>query len=82
MTHDELIDCITKSRDYTSKQEPNVCMKEELNALLAAVRLHKPELIEGGKESIFICLTCCNPAWFWKTPYPCLTIQAIEKELE
>ena len=72
MTHDELIDCITKSRDYTSKQEPNVCMKEELNALLAAVRLHKPVIHALPDE------TC----WACQDLYPCPTIQAIEKELK
>ena len=71
MTYDELIDCITKSRDYTSKQEPNVCMKEEINALLAAVRLHKPVINALPDE------TC----WACQDLYPCPTIQAIEKEL-
>ena len=50
------------------------------NALRAVVELHKPELIESGEDSIFVCSTC-NPEWFWENPYPCPTIQAIEKEL-
>ena len=81
MTHDELLLNINRDIDYTSLQDGNVNMAREIKALRAVVELHKPELIESGKESIFICSTC-NPEWFWENPYPCETIQAIEKELK
>ena len=72
MTHDELLAKI---------DEVEIAWQiDGMNALRAVVELHKPELIESGKESIVICPTC-NPEWFWENPYPCPTIQAIEKEL-
>ena len=79
MTYEELVDCITKSRDYTSKQEPDVCMKEELNALLAVVELHKPKnyIIKGFEVTESWCTGDSESL----SPYPCATIQAIEKEL-
>jgi hypothetical protein len=73
MTHEELLDCVTKSRDYTDIQEPNVRMVEELNALRAVVELHKPT--EYGD-----CSHCFGLHSMGET-YPCPTIQAIEKEL-
>jgi len=72
MTHDELL-AICDNYSFKNSAEP-------VKALRAVVELHKPELIESGKESIFVCSTC-NPEWFWENPYPCPTIQAIEKEL-
>jgi len=77
MTHDELLDRIAQEglKPYGNVMNTNLVL-----ALRAVVELHKPELIESGKESIFICSTC-NPEWFWEYPYPCFTIQAIEKEL-
>lgn len=71
MTHDELL---AKIDSFTC------CSGAHEVALRAVVELHKPELIESGKDSIFVCSTC-NPEWFWENPYPCATIQAIEKEL-
>jgi rubrerythrin len=71
--HDELLAELTDTEQ--------VYARETLYAALrAVVELHKPELIESGEESIFVCSTC-NPEWFWENPYPCPTIQAIEKEL-
>ena len=75
MTHDELLSHID---DLAVHDSGYGAISE---ALRAVVELHKPELIESGKESIFVCSTC-NPEWFWENPYPCPTIQAIEKELE
>ena len=77
MNHDELLDRIAQEglKPYGNVMNTNLVL-----ALRAVVELHKPELIESGKESIFICETC-NPEWFWENPYPCPTIQAIEKEL-
>jgi len=72
MTHDELL-AICDNYSFKDFAEP-------VKVLRAVVELHKPELIESGKESIFVCSTC-NPEWFWENPYPCPTIQAIEKEL-
>ena len=74
MTHDELLAIIDERISYLGNTD-NVYI-----ALRAVVELHKPELIESGKDSIFVCSTC-NPEWFWENPYPCPTIQAIEKEL-
>jgi len=71
MTHEELLDCVTKSRDYTDIQEPNVRMVEELNALRAVVELHYPIIHALPDET---CRAC-------QDLYPCPTIQAIEKEL-
>ena len=79
MTHDELLAEIDSADEY------NYFGGKQLNsafgsALRAVVELHKPELVESGKDSIFVCSTC-NPEWFWENPYPCPTIQAIEKAL-
>ena len=74
MSHDELLADINEAIQYEED-------KQVWKALRAVMELHRPELIESGKESIFVCSTC-NPEWFWENPYPCPTIQAIEKELE
>ena len=75
MTHDELLEKINHNLD-------NVVWLYNLGeALRVVVELHKPELIESGEDSIFVCSTC-NPEWFWENPYPCPTIQAIEGALK
>ena len=81
MTHEELLAKINKNALISARLFGWVVNEKESNALRTVVELHKPELIESGKESIFICSTC-NPEWFWENPYPCETIQAIEKELK
>ena len=82
MTHDELlVEIDIQLRHLPSYFNAGDKTIAGMKALRAVVELHKPELIESGKESIFVCSTC-NPEWFWENPYPCPTIQAIEKELE
>ena len=80
MTHDELLAKIALHWIYADDPE-FYGIGGYRKALRAVVELHKPELIESGKDSIFVCSTC-NPQWFWENPYPCATIQAIERELE
>jgi len=75
MTHDELLEAIDAGVTNLPQD-----FQRYRGVIRAVVELHKPELIENGKESIFVCSTC-NPEWFWENPYPCPTIQAIEKEL-
>ena len=70
MTHDELIAYLNKEIDqaaWTTEYYPF----KPLQALRAVVELHQPccDLEE-------LCIEC-NP----NVPYPCPTIQAIEKEL-
>ena len=79
MTHDELLEKVYLYCMYANDPE-FYGLSGYRKVLLAAVELHKPELIESGEDSIFVCSTC-NPEWFWEYPYPCPTIQAIEKEL-
>lgn len=71
MTHDELLDCITKAQNYTDKQEPNVRMTWELNALRAVVQLHKPVMVVQYEK----CEQCLEH-------YPCTTIEAIMEQLK
>ena len=75
MTHDELLAEIDERTSYLGNTDGIYF------ALRAVVELHKPELIESGEDSIFVCSTC-NPEWFWENPYPCATIQAIEGALK
>ena len=75
MTHDELLEEITayERRTCNSAQDDSTCVSLHplAKALRAVVELHKPccDLEE-------LCIEC-NP----NVPYPCPTIQAIEKEL-
>lgn len=71
MTHDELLKFVKfrlecAESKYLQEEAPAV------NALLAVVELHKPD-DEGD------CIPC-RPDLAYRS-YPCLTIQAIEKEL-
>jgi len=70
MEHDEL-------RDYIDKFDAAGMVKEPaIQALRAVVELHKPmeENCECDREHVPTCEECVDD-------YPCLTIQAIEKEL-
>jgi len=69
VNHDELLARIAK---LSITPETNVVPSELATALMAVVELHKPccDLEELCNE--------CNP----NVPYPCPTIQAIEKELK
>jgi hypothetical protein len=76
MTHDELLMRLWEKRNA-------LCDNLDIHfALSAVVELHSMEewgpMEEWGKDepfSIYICSKC-------KVPYPCPTIQAIEKELK
>jgi hypothetical protein len=72
MTHDELLAKIKKEiQSYDGHNE--VC--KEWLALRAVVELHKPKPLDERGD---VCLACCPDLL---TPYPCPTIQAVEKEL-
>jgi hypothetical protein len=66
MTHDELLATINNESAW---------FPDFINALLAVVELHKPVNTEVGIE----CAAEEDGEYFH--PYPCPTIQAIEKEL-
>ncbi len=70
MTHDELKDKI-EDIEYWQEQYAG---KTFIKALRAVVELHKPFDSQRGMA----CLECSNQQ---DMPYPCPTIQAIEKEL-
>jgi len=71
MTHDELLAKIDIWKFQTKGYDDAYEVHGVLNALRAVVELHKPccDLEELCNE--------CNP----NVPYPCPTIEAIEKEL-
>ena len=73
MTHDELLAEID-SYAYVFKPK---------TALRAVVELHKPSEIADAFGDIG-CVECDYDADYkiWNQPYPCPTIQAIEKELK
>jgi hypothetical protein len=68
MTHDELIIEINRRLDVALYNGD----AQSIHALRAVVELHKP--FEIDREGNYNCQEC-----EWQ--YPCLTIQAIEKEL-
>ena len=72
MTHDELRDYIDKFDAAGMVNEPAV------NALRAVVELHKP--YEHEVVSYVFCMGCTIDLDL-APPYPCETIEAIEKEL-
>ena len=88
MTHDELLAKIEKinlvSCDQTidSPKKIIICGEcfvcQALYALRAVVELHKPVTDMNGYSA---CEECSRIAYY-NVPYPCLTNQAIEKELE
>ena len=77
MTHDELlakVDLITG----LAEEQMGITGLNIHKALRAVVELHKPkssEYFEGD-----VCETCSWDLDYY-TPYPCPTIQAVEKEL-
>ena len=72
MTHDELIDYIDDSTNGLKHEHLFEKLLANTKALSAVVELHKP--FEIDREGNYNCQEC-----EWQ--YPCLTIQAIEKEL-
>ena len=85
MTHDELLEELNKySKDIASGQvwTTDVFIK----SLRAVVELHKPWSMETGPEGdseteTVIGCSCIPELPAFLNPYPCATIQAIEKEL-
>jgi Fe2+ or Zn2+ uptake regulation protein len=73
MTHDELL---ADLQDV----EPIYARATLYSALRAVVELHKPKDMKTYDE--FITCELCGVDDFRDFPYPCPTIQAIEKELE
>ena len=79
MTHDELLAKI----NYDIEGNP---YDEYMSALRAVVELHKPyDLADYVKPlhnvpSKLVCVHCGTRGTI--SPYPCLTVQAIEKELK
>ena len=77
MTHDELLAKIDSLTYMLMENE----VPSGYKALRAVVELHKPKPYDHNEELHFSC--SCNPNVFgFLNPYPCPTIQAIEKELE
>jgi hypothetical protein len=71
MTHDELLDLVQKTYDVDRSYEL-------FNALRAVVELHEP--YQHEVVSYVFCKGCTIDLDL-APPYPCETIQAIEKEL-
>ena len=81
MTHDELLAKIDEEGEFLVQHfdsKPRVH-----SALRAVVELHKPSEIADAFGDIG-CVECDYDADYkiWNQPYPCPTIQAIEKELK
>ena len=70
MTHDELL-AICDNYSFKDSAEP-------VKALRAVVELHKPRKISRQQDKIDLRCRECTDGF---EPYPCPTIQAIEKEL-
>ena len=68
MTHDELIAKIDADSIHFDYPDPH------RNALRAVVELHKPSRLDDGCSH-------CKLTDIKPRPYPCPTIEAIEKEL-
>lgn len=75
MTHDELLENIA-SNNYRNSRT----LETPYAALNAVVELHKPYIMEGDDEQVIGC-SCIPELPAFLNPYPCKTIQAIEKEL-
>lgn len=70
MTHDEL------RVDISIVKDMNKLIRKQMKAIDAIFQLHKQKLDDVGRP---VCSECTiNLSW---KHYPCLTIQAIEKEL-
>ena len=80
MTHDELLAKIDIWKFQTKGYDDTYEVHGILNALCAVVELHKPVIDDWFERGNIICYQCSNQEF--TTDYPCLTIQAIEKELQ
>jgi hypothetical protein len=79
MTHDELLAKIDIWKFQTKGYDDTYEVHGILNALRAAVELHKP-----SQSYLFddeVCDSCSSEEDRSEILYPCPTIQAIEKEL-
>ena len=72
MTHDELLAEINRLDNVLTDSYG-------MSALFAVVKLHKP--IEDTRSEV-LCCEICTEGSYTISKYPCLTIQAIEKELK
>lgn len=85
MTHDELLEQLNWAVHEYDKAYDNT--NYYYTALRAVVELHRP--IKDMRENWYECEECravtdcseCYGVEFVEAPYPCPTIQAIEKEL-
>lgn len=73
MTHDELRVDISVVKDI------NKLIQKQMKAIDAVMELHKPIEDEWFNVGETICEECTREEY--TQPYPCSTIQAIEKEL-
>jgi hypothetical protein len=83
MTHDELQQRVNDL--YTNVNEENPTRAEESKAhyaIRAVVELHKPWTMENGDGEESLGCSCIPELPAFLNPYPCKTIQAIEKELQ
>ena len=74
MKHDELLEEITANEEF---YDDGTNRTPSWSALRAVVELHKPYDSTLGET----CCVICDEDWDIPAPYPCPTIQAIEKEL-
>ena len=74
MTHDELLELIAANEEF---YDDGTNRTPSWSALRAVVELHKPYDSTLGET----CCVICDEDWDIPAPYPCPTIQAIEKEL-
>ena len=76
MNHEELLQ---KLADIAHNKDAHEARNDYLLALRAVAELHKPTGLSWSDETKeYYCATCGDVAW---VPYPCQTIQAIEKAL-
>lgn len=76
MNEEEMLARIAK---LSITPETNVVPSELATALMAVVKLHKPEELVFENKSQIYCDGCNQDYW---EPYPCKTIKAIEQHLK
>lgn len=86
MNHDELLTIVSVSESFLKEKEQFLLAKQ-MTALRAVVELHKPLVLQNCADveccgNGNYCSHCVEEATdYYNHPYPCPTIQAIEKEL-
>jgi hypothetical protein len=81
MTHDELL---VKLMVLDVDESEQTRLSKTTQALRAVVELHKPILTKYMEPDVdrYECQVCREEPYYSRNaPYPCTTIQAIEKEL-